>query len=83
MNIQRFAKTGASNISRRGFLKVAAGTSAGLVLGMNLGTSTGRRLGADRMRACPGGRREIRQSVHGYAGHRWQHRHGQQLYADA
>ena len=40
MNMQRFNKTSATNISRRGFLKVAAGTSAGLVLGMNLGTSS-------------------------------------------
>lgn len=40
MNMQRFTKTASVNVSRRGFLKVAAGTSAGLVLGMNLVSKT-------------------------------------------
>jgi len=37
MNFQRFESKKTSSISRRGFLKVAAGTSAGLMLGVNLG----------------------------------------------
>ncbi len=40
MNTHRFAKSMAIDTSRRRFLKIAAGTSAGLVLGVNLGVSS-------------------------------------------
>lgn len=40
MNAHRFAKSMAIDTSRRRFLKIAAGRSAGLVLGVNLGVSS-------------------------------------------
>jgi len=40
MNIQRFLKNKSSNVHRRAFLKIAAGGTAGLMLGVNFGSTS-------------------------------------------